>query len=70
MARIEERVKAGDRRGLLDETLRDIKARLATTTPSMEAADIATVTQSIRDKDFKVLTPRSDEWKNCWKKYY
>ena len=48
-------------RGLLDETLRDIKARLATMTPLMEAANITTVTQLIRDKDFKVLTPRSDE---------
>ena len=46
---------------MLDETLRGIKARLATTTPAMEAAHIDTVTQSIRDKDFKVLSPRSDE---------
>ena len=61
MESIEEWVKAGDTKGLLDETLRDIKARLATTTPSMEAADITIMTQSIRDKDFKVLTPRSDE---------
>ena len=61
MASIEEWVQAGDTKGLLDETLRNIKARLATTTPAMEAADIETVAQSIRDKDFKVLTPRSDE---------
>ena len=61
MASIEEWVKAGNTRGLLDETLRGIKARLATMTPAMEAAHIDTVTQSIRDKDFKVLSPRSDE---------
>ena len=61
MANIEERVQAGDTRDLLDETLRDVKARLATTTLAMEAANINTVAQSIRDKDFKVLTPRSDE---------
>ena len=61
MANIEEWVEPGDTRGLLDKTLRDIKARLATTTLAMETANINTVTQSIRDNDFKVLTPRSDE---------
>ena len=57
MANIEERVKPGDTRNLLNETLRNIKTRLATMIPSMEAADIDTVFQAIRDKDFKVLSP-------------
>ena len=61
MTNIEERVKAGDTRNLLNETLKNIKTRLATTIPSMEAADLDTVSQAIKDKDFNVLFPRTEE---------
>ena len=61
MANIEERVKAGDTKNSLNETLKNIKTRLAAMIPSMEAADLDTVSQAIRDKDFKVLSPRTEE---------
>ena len=46
---------------MLNETLKNIKTRLATTIPSMEAADLDTVSQAIKDKDFNVLFPRTEE---------
>ena len=39
----------------------DMKTTLAITIPTMQLADISTVTRAIRDKCFNVLLPRSDE---------
>ena len=61
MMNIEERVKAGDTRNLLSETLKNMKTRLAAMIPSMEATHVDTVFQAIKDKDFKVLSPRTEE---------
>ena len=61
MMNIEERVKAGDTMNLLSETLKNIKTRLAATIPSMEPANVDTMFQAIKDKDFRVLSSRTEE---------
>ena len=60
MVNIEERVEAGDTGDLLNETLKNMKTRLAATIPSMEAANLDIVLQAIKDKDFHVLSPRTE----------
>ena len=60
MVNIEERVEAGDTENLLNETLKNMKTRLAATIPSMEATDIDIMLQAIKDKDFHVLVPRTE----------
>ena len=60
MSNIEERVKAGNTVNLLNETLNNMKTRLVATIPSMETADIDIVLQAIKDKNFHVLSPRTE----------
>ena len=60
MSNIEERVKAGNTVNLLNETLNNMKTRLAATIPSMETADVDIVLQAIKDKNFHVLSPRTE----------
>ena len=61
MTLIQEQVKAGDTKDLLERVMADMKATLANITPTMQLADISTVTNAIKDKCFKVLLSRSDE---------
>ena len=63
MLNIKERVKTGDTGNLLNETLKNMKTRLVATIPSMEAADVDIVLQAIKDKDFHVLSPRTEPGK-------
>ena len=61
MALIQEQVKAGHTKDLMERAIRDIKTTLANTIPTMQLADISTVAKAIKDNCFKVLLPRSDE---------
>ena len=60
MSNIEERVKAGNTVNLLNETLNNMKTRLAATIPSMETADVNIILQAIKDNNFHVLSPRME----------
>ena len=60
MLNIEERVKAGNMVNLLKETLNNMKTHLAATISSMEAADIDIMLQLVKDKNFNVLSPRTE----------
>ena len=64
MMNIKERVKVGDTENLLRETLENMKTRLAATFPALDATDINSVFQAIKDKEFKVLLPRTEEVEN------
>ena len=64
MMNIKERVKVGDTENLLRETLENMKTRLAATFPALDAADINSIFQAIKDKEFKVLLPRTEEVEN------
>ena len=60
MLNIEERVKAGNMVNLLKETLNNMKTCLAATISSMETADIDIMLQSVKDKNFHDLSPRTE----------
>ena len=60
MLNINERVKTGDMGDLLNETLKNMKTRLAATIPSMETANVNIVLEAIKDKDFHALFPRTE----------
>ena len=61
MTLIQEQVKEGDMMDLLERAMSDMKTILANTIPTMQLADISTLTRAIRDKCFNILLPRSDE---------
>ena len=61
MANIKENITAGTMTGVLKETLKNIKNRLVATFPSLNDADTDIVFNTIKDKDLKVLLPRTED---------
>ena len=60
MTKIEDEVEKPNTSGLLDTVLADLKDILSNLTPTMQLADISTVSKAIRDKNYNVLLPKSD----------
>ena len=61
MIKIGAEVRESVAPGLLDMILGDLKQVLSNLIPQMQLADIVTVAQAIRDKNFNTLLPKSDE---------
>ena len=60
MIKIESDVRESAAPGLLDMILGNLKHALSNIIPQMQLADISMVAQSIRDKHFNTLLPKSD----------
>ena len=58
---IKEKIESGDTRDLLKQTLENMKTRLVATFPSLDTADINIIINAVKDKEFKVLLPRTEE---------
>ena len=58
---IKGKIESGDTRDLLKQTLENMKTRLVATFPSMDTADINIIMNAVKDKEFKVLLPRTEE---------
>ena len=61
MANIKVKIESGDTRNLLKETLENMRTRLVATFPSLKTADINIIIDAIKDKEFTVLLPRTEE---------
>ena len=61
MTNIKENITTRTMTGVLKETLKNIKTRLVATFPSLSDADTDMVFNTIRDKDLKVLLPRTED---------
>ena len=61
MANIKVKIESGDTRNLLKETLENMRTRLVATFPSLKTADINIIIDVIKDKEFTVLLPRTEE---------
>ena len=61
MTKIKNKIEQKEMTDLLDEVLAELKGVLSNLSPSMQLADISTVSRAIRDKHFNALLPRSDE---------
>ena len=61
MANIKWKIESGDTRNLLKETLENMRTRLVATFPSLKTADINIIIDAIKDKEFTVLLPRTEE---------
>ena len=61
MANIKGKIESGDTRNLLKETLENMRTRLVATFPSLKTADINIIIDAIKDKEFTVLLPRTEE---------
>ena len=62
MTLIEEQVKESDMADLLERAMSDMKATLANTIPTMQLADISTVTRAIQDKCLTFFYPGQMKW--------
>ena len=51
-------------KNLLRETLENMKTRLVATFPALDAANINIISQAIKDKEFKVLLPQTENTEN------
>ena len=60
MTKIEDEVEKPNTSGLLDTVLADLKDILSNLTPTMQLADISTVSKAMRDKNYNILLPKSD----------
>ena len=60
MTKIKDEVEKPNTSGLLDTVLADLKEILSNLTPTMQLADISTVSKAIHDKNYNVLLPKSD----------
>ena len=61
MVNIKGKIESGDTRDLLKETLENMRTRLVATFPSLDTADINIIINAVKDKEFKVLLPRTEE---------
>ena len=60
MSNVEEMVKTGNTVNLLKETLNNMKTQLTPTIPTMETAEVDIILQAIKDKNFHILSPRTE----------
>ena len=61
MANMKVKIESGDTKNLLKETLENMRTRLVSTFPSLKTADINIIIDAIKDKEFTVLLPRTEE---------
>ena len=61
MVNIKGKIESGDMRNLLKETLENMRTRLVATFPSLDTADTNIIINAVKDKEFKVLLPRTEE---------
>ena len=61
MKKMKENIEAGNMTDILKQTLENIKTRLVSTFPSLDNADVDIVFNAIRDKELKVLLPRTED---------
>ena len=61
MEMIREKVNANDTKDIAETMIGRIREILANTLTSMEDTKVETVVRAMKDHDFKVLLPRSDE---------
>ena len=61
MKNMKEKIEAGDMTDLLKQTLENMKTRLVATFSSLDTADVNIVTNAVKDKEFKVLLPRTED---------
>ena len=61
MRNMKERIEAGDMMDLLKETLENMKTRLVATFSSLDTADINIIINAVKDKEFKVLSPHTED---------
>ena len=61
MRNMKERIEAGDTTDLLKQTLENMKTRLVATFSSLDTADINIIVNAVKDKEFKVLSPRTED---------
>ena len=61
MTNMKEKLATGTMTDVLKQTLKNIKTRLASTFPSLDNADVDMVFNAIRDKELKVLLPRTED---------
>ena len=58
---MKEKIATGTMTDVLKQTLKNIKTRLVSTFPSLDNADVNMVFNAIRDKELKVLLPRTED---------
>ena len=61
MKNMKEKIEAGNTTDLLKQTLENMKTRLVSTFPSLDSADANIIFNAIKDKEFKVLLPRTED---------
>ena len=61
MRNMKERSEAGDTMELLEQTLENMKTRLVATFTSLDTADINIIINAVKDKEFKVLSPHTED---------
>ena len=61
MENMKGKLEAGDTKDLLKQTLENMKTRLVATFPSLDTADINIIENVVKDKEFKVLLPCTEE---------
>ena len=61
MKNMKEKIEAGDTTNLLKQTLENMKTRLVATFPALETADVNIIFHAVKDKEFKVLLPRTED---------
>ena len=61
MKNMKEKIATGTMTDILKQTLKNIKTRLVSTFPSFDNADVDMVFNAIRDKELKVLSPRTED---------
>ena len=61
MENMKGKIEAGDMKDLLKQTLENMKTRLVATFPSLDSANINIIVNAVKDKEFKVLLPRTEE---------
>ena len=61
MRNMKEKIEAGDMTDLLKQTLENMKTRLVATFSSLDTADINIIINAVKDKEFKVLLPHTED---------
>ena len=64
MKNIKEKIEVRDTTNLLRQTLENMKTRLAATFPALDTADVNIISHAVKDKEFKVLLPRTEDTEN------
>ena len=61
MNNMKEKIETGNMTDLLKQTIENMKIWLVSTFPSLESADVNIIANAIKDKEYKVLLPRTED---------